>query len=191
MSSPLVPADPTRHAKQGAIWFLGIAAAAAILVVSVFSWLDSQKVPTITFYATPLVSLGVDIRGAVSTPGVVLVEPGDRLIDVVDQAGGLAPNADLALINLSSRVSDGQLIVLPTQMPPEEFEDSGPVNINTATAEELNALPGIGDVLSVRIVAYRESHGPFQSIDDLVNVEGISFALVDSLRPHVRISGDD
>ena len=183
--------ETAKESKAWLIWFLGVASAVAILVVSMSSWVDAQKVPVITFQATPIVSVGVDVRGAVSTPGVVMVNPGDRLIDVVDRAGGLSPNADLALINLSSRVSDGQMIVLPTQVPPGEFEGDELVNINTASVDELMQLPGIGEVLAARIVAYRETNGPFQSVDDLANIEGISFSLVDKLRPHVRISGGD
>ena len=177
--------------KQWLLWFLGVATAVAILVVSVFSWSDSRKLPTISFYATPDVSVGVDVRGAVSTPGVVMVNPGDRLIDVVSKAGGLAPDADLSLINLSSRVKDGQMIVLPTQIPPGAYQGDELVNINTASANELTQLPGIGDVLAARIVAYRETNGPFERIDELAEVEGISYTLVENLRPYVRISGDD
>lgn len=193
MSSPAASVRDTDSVKTWLWWFLSIASVVAVLGLSLFAWMDSRKVPMISFQATPRAELAVDIRGAVSTPGVVYVEPGDRLIDVVNEAGGLGPNADTALINLSERVSDGQLIVLPTIQigPAEEEQVGGKININTASAEELTQLPGIGDVLAGRIVAYREANGPFQSVDELANVEGISANKVEELRPYVRVSGDD
>lgn len=193
MSSPAVTKVDTYPVKTWLWSFLGVASLVAVLALSLFAWMDSREVPVISFAATPRAELAIDIRGAVSTPGVVYVDPGDRLIDVVNQAGGLTPNADLSLINLSTRVTDGQLIVLPTISTGTEGDGStnDRININTATAEELTQLPGIGDVLAARIVNYREANGPFQSIDELVNVEGISANKVEELRPFVRVSGDD
>ncbi len=190
-TSPTAPEDPF-PVKTWLWWFLSVAVMAAIVGLALFSWIDSRKVPVITFAATPRTQVAVDIRGAVSTPGVVFVDPGDRLIDVVNEAGGLSPNADLALINLSSRVWDGQMIVLPT-IPPAgtDHSSSSQVNINTATVQELTQLPGIGDVLAGRIVAYREENGPFQSVDELVNVDGISDTKLEELRPFIRVTNGD
>lgn len=116
------------------------------------------------------------------------------MIDVVEAAGGLTSDADRALINLSSRVNDGQVITIPT-IASEDLttgsNQSGLININTASADELKQLPGIGDVLANRIIAYREFNGPYQTVDDLTNVEGVSSTLVDSIRDLITVSGDD
>lgn len=192
MTPPPVPApSDVAGIKSSLLWFLAVASLVAILVVAIFAWIDSRKLPTIAFNSEPQTTIVVDIRGAISTPGVVYLEPGDRLIDVVNEAGGLAPDADRTLVNMSARVNDGQVILIPTLTPIGTFEQDGLININTASVEELNELPGIGEVLAMRIVAYREANGPFQTVDDLDDVEGISVNLVETLRPHVSVSGDD
>lgn len=191
MSTSPAAIPETSTAKAGLWWFLGIASLIAVIVVVLFAWIDSRKIPVISFYATPHTQLAVDIRGAVSTPGVVYMEPGDRLIDVVNEAGGLSPDADATLINMSARVTDGQVIVLPTQATASGEPSDERIDINSATADELTQLPGIGDVLAARIVAYREANGPYQSVDDLAEVEGISANKVDELRPYVQVSGND
>lgn len=183
--------DSTAEVKEWLLWFLGMASLAAILVASIFAWVDSRKVPVITFEAPPAVVAVVDVRGAVATPGVVTIRPGDRMIDVVTAAGGLTDEADANLVNMSSRVSDGQMIVIPTQSRPGEVSASGLININTASVAELDQLPGIGTVRAEQIISHRQANGPFQSIDDLANVEGISPSLLETLRPLVRVSGDD
>lgn len=186
-----VHSDSGENVKEWLLWFLGMASLMAILVVSVFAWIDSRKVPEITFAAPPSVVAVVDVRGAIATPGVVIIQPGDRLIDVIDQSGGLSTEADVNLVNLSSRVSDGQMIVIPTQISGGSSPGSGLININTASVTELDQLPGIGAVRAEQIIAHRQAHGPFQSVDDLVNVDGISPGLLETLRPLIRVSGDD
>lgn len=178
--------------RDSIILSMGIAIAVGILIFAVFSWMDTRKVPTITFHATPDAQIAVDVRGAVSTPGVVYLAPGARMVDVINNSGGLAQDADPSLVNLSSRVADGQMIVIPTQAPVGESSSmTGLININTASVDELKQLPGIGDVLAQRIVTYREFNGPFQSINELGDVEGISPSLIESLTPYVTVSGND
>lgn len=183
--------DPTAETKDAVLWFLGVATLVALLVLAIFAWMDSRKVPEIVFSAPPSIVAIVDVRGAVATPGVVTVQPGDRMIDVVREAGGLKSDADTSLVNMSTRVNDGQLIVIPTISALGESHHDGKIDINTASVTELDQLPGIGAVRAEQIVAYRQANGPFQSIDDLVAVEGISPTLLETLRPLIRVSGDD
>lgn len=166
----------------------------AILVLVIFSWLDSRKTPVISFMSSPDSQIAIDVRGAIGTPGIIYLAPEGRLIDVVNLSGGLAPNADRTLINLSTRVYDGQMIVFPTQVSTSingENAPAGLVNINTASIDELKELPGIGDVLAGRIVDYRDENGPYISLDELTNVQGITPSSVEGLRPLVTVSSND
>ena len=111
----------------------------------------------------------VDVAGAVLIPGVVVAAPGDRVIDAIERAGGFAEDADRAALNLARRVVDQDHIMVPRV-------GQGPalLDINSATAEELEALPGIGPVRSQEIVAARETDGPFETTDGLVTRRVIS-----------------
>lgn len=191
MSVPPVSNDVARSTRDTLIALLGVAALVAISMMFAFSWLDSRTAPTIVFLATPDASIAAEVRGAVSTPGVVYLAPGSRMIDAVDATGGLSPDADRSLINLSTRIHDGQVIVVPTRPSSSEETGSGLININSASIDQLKELPGIGDVLAQRIVTYREINGPYQTVEDLVNVEGISESLVESLRPLITVTDND
>jgi competence protein ComEA len=136
----------------------------------------------------------VAIEGAVGTPGVYELPGGSRVQHALNAAGGLTENADLASVNPAAPLEDGERIIVPfqktpvpvapsNQTPPAEPASAGPLNINTASADELDELPGIGEVIAERIVAYRESHGAFSSIEELAEVSGISERMVDDLRP--------
>lgn len=127
----------------------------------------------------------VHVVGAVKVPGVYCLELPARVNDAVNLAGP-ADDADLAQINLAEPVSDGQQVFVPRKgetVPdsagsfsnqPQTRAVSGKININTATAAELDAgLPGIGPTLANRIVEYRKTHGPFRSVAELQNVSGI------------------
>lgn len=192
MSTDPVSIEKANDVRNSLLGTLIVLILAAVMVFFAYSWVESRNVASITILATPQSQIAVDVRGAVSTPGVVYLQPGSRLIDVINSTGGLTSNADASLVNLSSRVADGQMIVIPTVMP-EQFEQSGIglININTASVEDLKQLPGIGDVLAQRIVTYREFNGPFQSVDEIENVEGVSTSLIESIRPLVTVSGND
>lgn len=191
MSGAVPDESEVADARNTVVWFLVLGTLVALIVLVMYSWIDSRQTPTIIFHSTPENAMVIDVRGAVATPGVIEIAPGSRMIDVINAAGGFAPNADQTLVNLSSRVSDGQVVVVPTLAAAGGTDTSGLININTASADELNQLPGIGDVLADRIVAYREFAGPFQRVDDLVNVDGISTGMIEELRPLVTVSGDD
>lgn len=147
----------------------------------------------------------VHVVGAVNNPGVFLLSEGSRIYQAVDAAGGALPTAQLAALNLAAPVSDGLQIVVLTQdqaaqphnvpgvgaSATEEAARSGPegpLNINAATAADLDDLPGIGPVLADRIVAWRTDHGPYPSIDALDAVSGIGAKLLENLRSLVSVS---
>jgi len=133
----------------------------------------------------------VHVAGAVVSPGVYAVGAGARVIDAVQAAGGFAIDADPDAINLAAKVSDGQRIYVPkvgeTVVAADGSVGSGPLNLNQATAEQLDTLPGVGPATAAAIIAYRDQHGPFASVDDLADVRGIGPAKLDALRGLVTV----
>ena len=155
-------------------------------------------------------SVVVHVTGAVSRPGVVTLPPGSRVTDAINAVGGASAEADTQQLNLARVLTDGEQIrvprigeVLPDPAPqpggatapgartaPGKSGDggaSGTVNINTASASELEKLPGIGPALAQRIVEYRDSHGPFASVDSLTDVPGIGKAKLEGLREQATV----
>jgi len=133
--------------------------------------------------ATPQ-PLRVYISGAVVQPGVVTLSAGSLLVDALEAVGGAADDADLDGINLAAALADNQHVTVPRRAatPQPAIEVVAPVgaapvvilvDINTASAAELETLPHIGPAMAQRIIAYREAHGPFARIEDIQNVEGI------------------
>jgi competence protein ComEA len=138
----------------------------------------------------------VDVVGKVRHPGVVTVPAGARVIDAIGKAGGLRPGAKTGTLNLARRVVDGeQILVGVTAAPaagippgsPGTGTPTAPVDLNTATVTELDALPGVGPVLAQRIVDHRLQHGPFRSADDLRQVSGIGAAKFADLKGLVTV----
>ncbi|MBD0328712.1 MAG: helix-hairpin-helix domain-containing protein [Thermoleophilia bacterium] len=132
----------------------------------------------------------VHVVGAVRRPGLYRLREGSRVADAVGRAGGATPKADLALVNLAAPVADGTQIVVPRRTPPSAgggtgggaSGTAGPVHLNTATLEELDALPGVGPVTAQEIIDYREQHGAFSSVDDLDAIPGIGPKRLEQLR---------
>jgi competence protein ComEA len=133
----------------------------------------------------------VHVVGAVRAAGLYRLPAGSRVADALEQAGGAAAAADVALVNLAAPLVDGQQVVVPSRADaagangPAEgagASGSGPVHLNTASIEELDELPGVGPVTAQKIVDHREKHGPFMSVDDLDAVPGIGAAKIEQLR---------
>ena len=140
--------------------------------------------------------LVVDVAGLVRRPGVYTFPAGSRVIDAIRRAGGPSPRADLSTLNLAAPLTDGTQIVVgdgSAAPVPGTPGTSGvavpgsPVNINAATEPELEALTGVGPVTANAIIQYRTEHGPFATVDDLLNVSGIGPATLEELRPQVTV----
>jgi competence protein ComEA len=131
----------------------------------------------------PVASIAVHVSGAVLDPGVVRVPANSRVLDVVIAAGGATRAADLTRINLAASVRDGERVIVPFE---GELESESPggrgVDLNEATATALEGLPGVGPVLAARILAYRDEHGPFDTVEDLLDVPGIGEAKLAAMR---------
>lgn len=156
--------------------------------------------PVVT--ATPLPTptqppVVVDVAGAVLHPGVYPLPPGSRVQDAVAAAGGATAEANLRSISLARLLQDGEKLIVPAQGEPvpsasaplllEKLSGSVPldgaqVNINTATWEELQVLPGIGPKMADAILAYRDANGPFPTIESIVEVKGIGEGILAKIR---------
>lgn len=154
----------------------------------------------------------VSVVGLVAQPGLVTLAPTARVSDAVSAAGGTISGADTLGLNLARQVADGEQIVVGIASPagkpaalgssvggrpvagrpesgptPGTTTPAGPVDLNTATAEQLDGLPGVGPVTAAAIVAWRSANGRFASIDQLAEVDGIGPARLEKLRPLVRV----
>ena len=134
------------------------------------------------------------VTGAVRHPGLYAIREGDRLADLIDLAGGITESADMQAVNLAVRVNDQDHWTVPTVgeptiVPPPAASvepTDGKVDINTADAELLETLPGIGETRAQAIILHREEHGPFKRVDDIVAVPGIGPSTLEGLRDLVE-----
>ena len=134
----------------------------------------------------------VDVVGAVHRPGLYRLRRGARVADAVERAGGLTRHAQRAAVNLAAPLADGEQVVVAARGSPGTAAagagaaaaggPAAPVSLSTATAEQLDMLPGVGPVTAQKIVAYREEHGPFTSVAQLDAIPGIGPARLDELR---------
>lgn len=128
----------------------------------------------------------VQIDGAVMRPGVYRLPPGTRVSDALHAAGGPTSSADLDALNGARALRDGERLHIPGRAAAHDSRHPAAVNINTATAEDLESLPGIGPVLAARIIEDRTRHGPFRALEDLLRVQGIGPGLLSRLRGTVQ-----
>ncbi len=196
--------------SSGVLLVAAVVISFAVAVVT-FVTIDRFMAPDIGVAPPPAREITVAVTGSVARPGVVTVPASARLQHVVDAAGGLLPDADVSSLNMAGRVGDGEQIVIPglgtgdSSLDPDDAEgesrSSGEspevtlpspaalLDLNTATATELETLPGIGPVLARRIVAYRTEHGPFTDAEQLVEIEGISTTTLEELLPFITVDG--
>jgi competence protein ComEA len=171
--------------------FLGLLTGAVILLIV----MKPTGQPIEIIPAPSPSPLMVDISGEVMNPGLYTLPPNSRVAAVVEAAGGFTENADKASINLAAMLEDGDKVWVPApgstrsetlQIPSRTSNLL--ININTATAKELETLPGIGEVKANQIVAYRTQNGLFLSFDDLLNIPGIGPELLEKIRPNITLS---
>ena len=143
---------------------------------------------------SPEVIVLVDVAGWVRHPGVYEFSEGARVIDAIDAAGGVRTGALLEALNLAAPLADGTQILVPREgqegvAPPVTggAVAGGLINVNTATATELEELPGVGEVIGQAIIDYRTENGPFTSVDQLLDVSGIGDATLENIRDLVTV----
>jgi competence protein ComEA len=140
----------------------------------------------------------VHVAGAVRRPGVYRMKPGARIDDAVRQAGGPTSRADLSAVNLAAKVEDGRQVLVPERARRGAVASGAdaaaavaapgqPLNLNTATLEQLDTLAGVGPATAQKILDFREEHGGFGSVDELAQVPGIGEKRLASLKEQVRV----
>ena len=191
---------PSLRLLSQAVLGLAILAAAAGVVAILLRDPSPGAVEVILPTSTPPSDVMVYVTGAVQQPGVHQVEEGARLADAVEAAGGADPDADLVAVNLAVRVADEDHWHIPrvgeAAPPPATQTTTGTtarsagggsrLNINAASAEELERLPQIGEVRAQAIVAHRDANGPFDTVENLVEVHGIGPGTLNAIRDLVE-----
>lgn len=176
---------------------------------------SASRGPSASPSAGPAQPVVVSVVGLVHTPGLVTLAPGARIADALKAAGGTTDGADTIGLNMARQVGDGEQIVVgiapakgqPSVLGSSVSSGSGAptapgaptvsgtarpapgevLNLNTATVQQLDTLPGIGPVTAAAIVAWRDANGKFKSVDQLAEVDGIGPARLEKLRPLVRV----
>lgn len=189
-------------AVAGFLWYRAGRAQASLAPPAVTRTARRARVAATTTTTRPPVL--VHVAGAVVHPGLVRLATGDRVDDAVRAAGGPAPNADLDRLNLAAKVADGERILVVLVGAPGGAEvaapiadgtdpatgtgaTSGPLNLNTATAAQLDTLPGIGPALAAAILRERDRRGGFTDVGQLRDVRGIGEARFADLKPLVTV----
>jgi competence protein ComEA len=144
--------------------------------------------------------LVVHVIGAVPRPGVYELAEGSRVRDAIQAAGGLLAQAEIGSINLAAPIEDGQKLEIPFEdgaepsgsfseqpLATQDVNQSELININEASLEELDTLPGIGPTTAQKILEYREQNGPFQDIEDIMNVSGIGPATFEEIKDLITV----
>lgn len=192
--------------NKGRLWFI-LGLAVIILIISSYGYWQKCLVEETASTSIQPSSAGkgsgkdfiVYVSGAVNKPGVIIVPAGVRVLDVIDRSGGLLPVADTTKINMAQIVKDGMQINVPIRVSTGNatagasspgvsgHATSGKININTADAQELDKLPGIGPAIAEKIIQYRETNGSFKESSDLKKIPGIGESKFDKLKDQITI----
>jgi competence protein ComEA len=196
---------PERDPRRLAAW-----AAAVLVLLLVSGWYLARSRPTADTSPPPVATIAVDagsggggrvivdVAGAVNHPGVYRLSSSARVADALKRAGGATHRADLSQINRAAKLEDGRQILVPARAPRAARGSTAPatsapaapeqpVNLNTATLEQLDTLDGVGPATAQKILDYRTEHGGFGSIDELDQIPGIGEKRLAALREHVRV----
>ena len=183
------PRSPTRLLSQ-LLLVAAIVAAVAGVVVLLLRQSSEGSAEVVLYEPTPPVAaeIRVYITGAVRNPGVYVATEGDRLAQLIDAAGGPVEDAALEAVNLAVRVRDEDHWHVPRvgeaaqTAVPASGTPAPRLDLNSATSDELEGLPGIGEVRAQSIIRFREANGPFPTVEHLVEVQGIGPATLDAIR---------
>lgn len=190
--------------RRGALLVLG----GALAIVTGFALWNRPQVPPpesrpssevvvvpASGVATAPETVTVHVSGAVAAPGLVVLPDGSRVADAIAGVGGALPGSELRMVNLAAPVADGMHLDIPWagdrpvgRAPHTSGAEAGyPVDLNRADHEDLTGIPGVGEVLALRIVAHREAHGPFMTMEDLLDVPGIGEGRLAGMRDYVEV----
>lgn len=135
--------------------------------------------------------LVIDVEGKVNRPGIVTLPRGSRVVDAIKAAGGVKGKADTSALNMARKVEDGEQILVGLEPAagagPAPGSPGAKVNLNTATMEQLDELPGVGPVTATSILDWRTKNGRFTKVEDLLDVKGIGQATLEDLRDLVTV----
>jgi competence protein ComEA len=190
--------------------YLAMLALTFVLLSGTIFFLRRTESPPIVTIATitPRVTVTpalvvVDVRGAVNQPGVYTLPLGSRVQDALIRAGNITESADTRPLNLARRLNDGEQIIVPiigqapppaaatssrnTQMISPATNPGAKININTASAAELDLLPGIGPAIAQRIIDYRNQNGDFGKVEDIKKVRGIGDVMFSQIKELITV----
>ncbi|WP_077214041.1 helix-hairpin-helix domain-containing protein [Bacillus dakarensis] len=165
------------------------------------TWTLEEETPIEELHKEPETEeIMVDVKGAVASPGVYIAEVGERVVDVIEKAGGLTETANAAVINFAMRVTDEMVLYVPEkgeeleiegQANPVVSQGGGPqsdkINLNKATQAELETLPGIGPAKSQLILEYRDQNGSFKTIEDIMEISGFGEKTFEKLKDLITV----
>ena len=204
------PASNTSKLRTFAAWALAISALVLALVGAYFLGASNASVTEVEILIPTPAPAVVQITGEVHSPGVYELNRGDRVLAAIEAAGGMTDRANIERLNLAATITDGSLIYVPSlstdteAKPPDSvasdritdskptlpsIQNTGPftelINLNTATIDQLKALPGIGDTRATQIIEFRTAVGQFSTLDQLLDIHGIGEKTLEAIRPMV------
>ena len=195
-SEPSTAADrPPRIVVPAHLRVVAVGAVAACVLLTWYLLAQrpsaSEPVAPVGFASSsapsPNGELVIDVIGKVKRPGIVTLPRGSRVHEAVAAAGGVRGKTDTSSLNMARILEDGEQIVVGATSAESGGNKDGKVNLNSASIEQLDTLPGVGPVTAQAIVAWRDEHGRFSSVDDLLDVRGIGDATLNELRDLVTV----